>query len=110
MLDRQILAPWILANIATRFMESLYFLNITGNTNDLDKNLKSFAQLPGEKSTGPGELNFLIMSPLNSLNLVLIRGAKFDGHRRTWTGRTCEQEDFEQEKQQTLNKRIFINA
>ena len=43
MLDRQILAPWILANIATRFMESLYFLNITGNTNDLDKNLKSFA-------------------------------------------------------------------
>ena len=50
------------------------------------------------------------MSPLNSLNLVLIRGAKFDGHRRTWTRRTCEQEDFEQEKQQTLNKRIFINA
>ena len=45
------------------------------------------------------------MSPLNSLNLVLIRGAKFDGHRRTWTGRTCEQEDFGQEKQQTLNKR-----
>ena len=43
MLDRQILAPWILAKVATRFMESLYFLNITGNANDLDKNLKSFA-------------------------------------------------------------------
>ena len=39
-------------------MESLYFLNITGNENGLGKNLEIFAQLPGGKSTGPGEFNF----------------------------------------------------
>ena len=38
-----------------------------------------------EKSTGPGESNFLNISPLNSLNLVLIPRAKLDGHRGTWT-------------------------
>ena len=29
---------------------------------------------------------FFYISPLNSLNLVLIPGAKFDGHRGTWIG------------------------
>ena len=43
-----------------------------------------FAYLLGEKSTGPGE--FFNLSPLKSLSLVLIPGAKLDGHRGTWTG------------------------
>ena len=43
-------------------------------------------QLPGRKSTFPSEFNFSYISPLNSLNLVLIPGAKLDGHRGTWTG------------------------
>ena len=34
---------WVLAIVTTRFMESLYFLNITGNENDLGKNLEIFA-------------------------------------------------------------------
>ena len=49
-------------------MESLHFLNIT------------FAYLPSGKSTQ------LFISPLKSLNLVLMPGAKLDGHRDTWTG------------------------
>ena len=52
-------------------MESQQFLNIT------------FAQLPGGKSTSPGEFNFFYISPLKSLNLVLIPGAKLDGHLDT---------------------------
>ena len=39
-----------------------------------------FAQLPGGKSTGPGEFNLFYTSPLNSLNLVVIPSAKIDGH------------------------------
>ena len=59
-LDREMLPLhlWILAKITTRSMESLYFLNIIGNGNDLDKHLESFAYLPGGKSTCPGEFNF----------------------------------------------------
>ena len=56
------------------FMKSLESLSII------------FAQLPGGKSTGPGEFNFFNISPLKSLNLVLIPGVKLDGHRGTWTG------------------------
>ena len=48
--------------------------------------LETFARLPGGKLTGPGEFKFFYASPLNSLNLVLIPGAKLDGHRGTWTG------------------------
>ena len=55
-------------------MESLHLLNIT------------FALLPCEKSTDPGEFNFSYVSPLKSLNLVLISGVKLDGHPSTWTG------------------------
>ena len=56
------------------FMESLHISNII------------FAQLPIEKSTGSGEFNFFKLTPLKSLSLVLIPGAKLDGHRGTWTG------------------------
>ena len=55
-------------------MESLHFLNIT------------FAELPSGESTNPGEFNFFYISPLKSLNLVLIPGADLDGHRGAWTG------------------------
>ena len=54
-------------------MKSLHFLK------------KVFAKLSGEKSTGPGEFNFFYISPLKSLDLVLIPGAKLDGHRDIWT-------------------------
>ena len=60
---------WILAESFTRFMESLDFLNTI------------FAWFLGEKSTGPSEFNFSCISPPNSLNLVLILGAKFNGYR-----------------------------
>ena len=40
----------------------------------------------GEKSTGPGEFNFIYISPLKSLHLVLIPRAKLDDHRGSWTG------------------------
>ena len=43
-----------------------------------------FAQLLDE--TGPGEFIFFNLSPLKSLSLVLIPGAKLDGHRGTWAG------------------------
>ena len=68
------LAFWILAKVTTRFIKSLHFLNII------------FAKLPGRKLTGPGEFIFFYISPLKSLNLALIPGAKFDAHRGTWTG------------------------
>ena len=68
------LVLWTSAKVTTCFMESLHLLNIT------------FALLPREKSTDPGEFNFSYVSPLKSLNLVLIPGAKLDGHRSTWTG------------------------
>ena len=55
-------------------MESLDFVSIIS------------AQLPGGKSTGPGEFNFLHISPLKSLNLVLIPGVTLGGHWGTWTG------------------------
>ena len=45
-----------------------------------------FPQLSGGKSTGPSELNFLNISPLKSLNLILIPSAELGGHRGTWTG------------------------
>ena len=60
------------------FYGSLAFLNIT------------FTLLPGGKSTGPGEFTFFYIAPLKSLNLVLIPGAKLDGHRSTWTEFTAE--------------------
>ena len=34
-----------------------------------------------------------LISPLNSLNLVLIPGAKLDDHRGTSTGSACEREN-----------------
>ena len=58
------LVLWILAKVTTGFMESLHFLN------------KIFAYLPNGKSTCPSEFNFLFISPLKSLNLVLISGKK----------------------------------
>ena len=67
-------------------MESQNFLNIIGNGSDLGKYLEIFAQLPGGKSTNPGKFNFLYISLLNFLNLVLIPGAKLDDHWGTWTG------------------------
>ena len=67
-------------------MESLHFLDVIGNESGLDKYLQIFASLPGGKSTNPGKFNFLYISPLNFSNLLLIPGAKFNGHRGTWTG------------------------
>ena len=66
-------------------MKYLYFLNIADNENDLGKYLKIFTQLLGGKSTVPGEFVFLYF-PLNSLNLILIPGAKLDSLLGTWTG------------------------
>ena len=66
-------------------MKSLHFSDILGNRNDLDKTLESFTQLPGRQSTDPGEFNFFYIYSLNSSNLVLIDGVKFDGHWGTWT-------------------------
>ena len=63
-----------MAKVATRFMGPLHFLK------------KTFAELPSGKSTNPGEFNFFNVSPLKSLNLVLILGADLDGHWGTWTG------------------------
>ena len=67
------LALWILVKVTTRFIKFLHFLNIT------------FAKLPGGKSTGHGEFNIFYISPLKSLNLALVPGAKLDAHRGTWT-------------------------
>ena len=41
---------------------------------------------PVENQLAPVNLIFLYISPLKFLNLVLIPGAKLDGHRGTWTG------------------------
>ena len=68
------LALWILTKVTTRFMESLHVLGIV------------FAYLPGRKSTCTGEFFFFDISPLKSLDLVLILSVKLDGHRGTWTG------------------------
>ena len=38
------------------------------------------------KSTGADEFRSFYISPVKSLNLVLIRGGKVDEHRGTWTG------------------------
>ena len=68
-------------------MESQNFLNIIGNGSDLGKYLEIFAQLPDGKSTNPGKFNFLYISLLNFLNLVLIPGAKFGkALGGTWKG------------------------
>ena len=69
---------WILVKVTKRFMESLHFLNIT------------FAKLPSGESIYPGEFNFFYVSPLKSLNLVLIPGANLDGQRGTWAGSLYE--------------------
>ena len=39
-----------------------------------------------ENRSAPMSLIFFNISPFNSLNLVLIPGAKSDGHQGTWTG------------------------
>ena len=67
-------------------MESLYFSKIIVNESDLGKSLEIFADLPGGKSSGPGEFNFFYISPLNSSNFILIPCAKLDSHRGTSTG------------------------
>ena len=67
-------------------MESLRSLNIICNGNNLGKYSENFCLAPGGKTTGPSEICFFDFSPLNSLNLVLIPGAKSNGHRDTWTG------------------------
>ena len=41
---------------------------------------------PVENQLVPVNLFFLYISPLKSLNLALIPGAKLDAHRGTWTG------------------------
>ena len=63
-------------------MESLHFLNII------------FAELLGGKLTIPSELNFFHISLLKSLNIVLIPGAKLDGHRGIWTGCVAASTNF----------------
>ena len=60
-------------NVATGFMESLHFLNIT------------FSQLPGGKSIGPGGFSCFYISLVKSLYIILIPGAKLDRHRGTST-------------------------
>ena len=57
-------------------MESLHFLNCI------------FASLASEKSVDPGEVDFFFfnISPLRSLNLILIPEAKLDDHNSTWRG------------------------
>ena len=44
-----------------------------------------------ENKLAPVNLIFIYVSPLKSLNLVLIPGAKLDGNRSTWTG--CNEEN-----------------
>ena len=45
----------------------------------------TFCLAPRWKLNWPGEFHFFYISPLKSFNLVLIPGAKWDGHRGTWT-------------------------
>ena len=54
-----------------------------------------FAQLFDEKSTGTSKFSFIYISRLKSLNLVLIPGAKLEGHRSTWTGCTKIQQNLQ---------------
>ena len=68
------LAFWTLAEVTTRFIKSLHFLNII------------FAKLPEENQLAPVNLIFFYISSLKSLNLALIPGAKLDAYRCTWTG------------------------
>ena len=63
-------------------MESIHFLNII------------FAQLLGEKSTGPSKFSLIYIFRLKSFNLVLIPRAKSDGHRGTWTACTKIQQNL----------------
>ena len=61
--------PCTLAKIATRFMKSLQSL------------------LGSAAENQQGSMNFFFdISPLKSLNLVLMPGAKLDGYRGTWAG------------------------
>ena len=46
----------------------------------------TFAWLSVGQSTDPNEVNIFYISPLQSLNLVLIACAKLNGHWGTWTG------------------------
>ena len=66
-------------------MEHWYSLNIIGNGNDLGKNPESFTQFSDRKYTGPSDFNVFNIFPLNSLSIILIPGAKFDGQRGIWT-------------------------
>ena len=45
-----------------------------------------FSQLPGGKSTDPGEFNCFYISLVKSLNIILIPGAKLNCHLAIWTG------------------------
>ena len=79
-------------------MESLRFLNVIGNGNDLGKYSGNFCLSPRwKKNVLPIEIYHFYLpppsppppSPHNSLNLGLIAGAKSNGHQGTWTG--CKQ-------------------
>ena len=58
-------------------------LYITSSGDDLDKYSGNFWLAPRWKINWPGEFNFFYISPVDSLNLVLITGAKSDDHRGT---------------------------
>ena len=69
------LVLWILATVTTCFIESLDILNTIF--------LSSLISNPLDQVDF---MFFFYISPLKSLNLVLIPGAKLDGHWGTWTG------------------------
>ena len=48
--------------------------------------LEISAELPGGKGTGPGKFRLFYFSPLSSLNLAVIPGARADDHWDNWTG------------------------
>ena len=66
------LVLWILATVATCFIESLDILNTIF--------LSSLISNPLD----PVDFIFFYISSLKSLNLVLIPGAKLDDHQGTW--------------------------
>ena len=66
-------------------MEALHFLNIMGNGNNLGEYSENFCLAPRWENNCPTEILFFNISPLNSLNLVLVPGAKSNGHRGSWT-------------------------
>ena len=68
----------------TRLMESLYFLNITVSGRDPGKYLEILHSFQVENQLAPVSLIFFFISSFNSLNLVLIPGADFDGNWGTW--------------------------